>query len=190
MLMFESTPRTCRTVPVAVLGLFSLLAPVAASAQAPGSLPADIQNVIRKEFDDKTHYLDASADLNGDGKPEIVVYVVGPMACGTGGCPTMVFTPAATGSGYRRVSTINLTRPPIRAVAATTSGWRNLIVNVSGGGAKSRDVELLFDGRGYPTNPTVASARVKAAAAQGGDLLIKEYRSFDETKPLSKPGGR
>jgi hypothetical protein len=101
-------------------------------------LPADISNVIRKDYDADTRYVDGAIDLNADGKAEVVVYVVGPMACGTGGCPTMVFT--SLGAGCRLVSTISVTNPPIRVSATSTSGWRNLIVHVSGGGTEARDV--------------------------------------------------
>jgi len=56
------------------------------------------------------------------------------------------------------------------------------------GGARSRDVELLVDGKSYPTNPTVSGARVKTATP-GGDVLIKEFNSFDQAKPLPKDAG-
>lgn len=150
-----------------------------------GQLPADIANVIRKQYDADTRYLDGAVDLNGDGKPEIVVHVVGPMACGSGGCPTMVFTPSD--KGYRLVSTISVTRPPIKASATSTAGWRNLIVHAGGGGSKPHDVELLSNGKAYPGNPTVAGARVKPAGA-GGDVIIKEFKDFSETRELPKAG--
>jgi uncharacterized protein len=160
-----------------------------AASPAPArqnALPADVQKVIVGRFDADTRYLDGAADLNGDGKPELVVHVVGPMACGSGGCPTMVFTPAA--AGYRLVSTISVSNPPVRVSATSTAGWRNLIVRVRGGGAKAGDVELISDGKGYPANPTVPGPRVKPAAGTGADVLIPELKSFDDAKPLSKGG--
>src|SRR5919199_4534738 len=38
-------------------------------------------------------------DLNNDGRPEVVVYLVGSYTCGTGGCTTLIFTPR--GQEYR-----------------------------------------------------------------------------------------
>ena len=42
--------------------------------------------------------------------------------------------------------------------ARSSHGWRNLIVSVSGGGIKAHDAELEYNGKSYPTNPTVAPA--------------------------------
>jgi len=165
-----------RVVTLIVAGVSLLTA-----AQQPGALPTDIANEIRSRYHDDIRYLDASIDLNGDGQSEIVVHVVGTTSCGSGGCQTLVFTPA--GKGYRLLSSISVTSPPIKASATSTAGWRNLIVHVSGGGAKTRDVELLSDGKSYPTNPTVLGAQVKPAAP-GGDLLIKAFTSPSEAKPL------
>jgi uncharacterized protein len=158
-------------------------------ALAQSSLPPDIAAQIRKEYvaeGMETRYLDGSIDLNADGKPEMIVHVVGPMACGTGGCPTLIFTPSA--SGYRLVTAMTVSRPPIRASKNVTQGWRNLVVHVAGGGVKGHDAELLFDGKSYPGNPSVAGARVKPAAA-GGDVVIKDFASFEEAKPLPPPSG-
>lgn len=40
----------------------------------------------------------------------LLVHLVGPTPCGTGGCPTLVFTPSD--AAYVLVSTIGVTRPP------------------------------------------------------------------------------
>jgi hypothetical protein len=177
--------RTCIAALSCVLVAGSLTPPVA--AQAPATLPADIVAAIKKDYvmeGTETRYIDAWVDLSGDGKPEAIIHVVGPMACGTGGCPTMIFTPTAT--GYRLVSTMSVSRPPIRVSATKTRGWRNVIVHVAGGGAKGHDAELLFNGTRYPGNPSVAGPNVKAAAA-GGDVVIADFASFADAKKL--PGG-
>jgi len=158
-----------------------------ASVAVHAELPADVLSELRKEFagDEAvpTRYVEASADLNGDGKNELLVHVIGPAACGSGGCPTLVYT--VLGSGHWRMATIGLTNLPIRASATRTRGWRNLIVNVRGGGAKAGDVELLFDGRGYPKNPTLPGKFVTASAG-GGDVLIAELSSFEAATVLPK----
>ncbi len=158
-----------------------------ASVAVHAELPADVLSDLRKEFagDDAvpTRYVEASADLNGDGKNELLVHVIGPAACGSGGCPTFVYT--LLGSGHWRMASIGLTNLPIRASATRTRGWRNLIVNVRGGGAKAGDVELAFDGRGYPKNPSVPS-RFVTASAGGGDVLIAELPSFEAATVLPR----
>ena len=95
-----------------LIGLILSL-PVGVCGQEKDVLPEAIQaTLIKKYGTEGTRYFSNSVDLNDDGKREVIVYIVSQMECGTGGCPTLVFTPS--GSGYRLMSTITLTRPPIR----------------------------------------------------------------------------
>lgn len=173
-----------RSLPVIALALALVTSP--APAQQP-ELPPSVLTVVRDSYVSElgeTRYFDASTDLNGDRRPELIVYVLGPMACGTGGCPTLVFTPDDT-DGYRLVTTISITRPPVRMSARTTNGWHNLIVHVAGGGATPHDAELAFDGRTYPANPSVPPAR-PAAGFEGAVVLIPEFESFDQAKIIKR----
>ena len=143
-------------------------------------------SLIRKEYSSPdmppTRYLAGRADLNGDGRPELLVHVVGPMACGTGGCPTMVFTQGPDGA-HTLVSTISVSRPPIRVSPRSSGGWRNLIVEVGGGGGRSGHAELTHGGKGYQQNPTVAPARTHHGPDRA-ETVIGEFASFDEATPL------
>lgn len=155
------------------------------AAAAP--LPPDVRHAIEKDYVSEgreTRYVDGAADLNGDGRNELIVHVVGSTACGTGGCPTLVFSPAGDGDGYRLVATIGLTHPPIVVSPTRSRGWRNLVVRIGGGGAKADNAELAFDGTAYPTNPTVQGAGVTTGSGDG-DVVIAAFASFDETKPLT-----
>lgn len=170
--------------------LFTLISvsPCAMRAQGNDRLPDSLQSLLLKKYDGDTRYFSATADLNGDGQPETIVYIVSPSWCGSGGCPTLVFTPQS--SGYRLVSTITVTRPPIRLSPRSAGGWRNLIVGVSGGGASAGSAELEFNGKSYPSNPTVPPAR-RTTNLEGATALIRDYDSFDSAKPLTaaKAGG-
>ncbi|MEE8177914.1 MAG: hypothetical protein V3T65_07975 [Acidobacteriota bacterium] len=105
--------------------------------------------------DDKTlRYFDAFVDLNGDGKLEAIVYLIGRDWCGSGGCPTLILEPE--GSSYRVVTKMTITNPPIRVLSRSSHGWRNLAVQLSGGGGQAREAELRFDGKKYPGNPNMA----------------------------------
>lgn len=132
------------------------------------------------------HYFAQQADLNGDGRPETIVHVAGPMVCGTGGCNTAVFTPER--QGLRTVAWISVTRPPIAVAETNSNGWRDLIVRVSGGGIiPGYDARLRYDGLAYPENPTVPPAEPVADTAPA-TVLIPEFRSFTEGR-LLRAGG-
>ncbi len=106
----------------------------------------------------EVRYFSGQIDLDGGGQPELVAHVVGPQVCGSGGCNTLVFTPE--GRGLCRVADVSVNRPPIVAAETRTNGWRDLVVAVSGGGAKGGRARLAFDGTAYPGNPTVEPARM------------------------------
>jgi hypothetical protein len=142
-------------------------------AQQPRAAPSSAEEHSLKSFlldylrenhadDDKnTRYFHAFVDLNGDGKNEAIVYIVGRSWCGSGGCPTLVL--ASDDSSYRVVTEISITNPPIRVLTRTSSGWPNLTVVVSGGGIQpGYEGELRFNGKTYPGNPTVPPARPMA----------------------------
>jgi hypothetical protein len=138
--------------------------------------------------DDQVRYYYNRVDLNGDGKPEAIVHLIGQSICGTGGCDTLIFQHAR--DGYRLVSTISLTRTPIIVSPRRTRGWNNLVVYVSGGGiTRGYYVTLRFNGRTYPDNPTILP-KMKAGAGIAG----KAYISDDDTSPGTgiklKPAGR
>lgn len=156
----------------------------ASDAATASALPGDVVALIKKQYssaDMVSRYLSATPDLNGDGRPELLVHVVGPMACGTGGCPTLVFTPVD--AGHRLVSTISVSRPPVRVSPRSSNGWRNLIVEISGGGGRSGHAELAYTGKGYPRNPTVAPAK-RITDLAGAEIAIAEFASFEAATPL------
>jgi len=119
----------------------------------------------------------ASVALHDHGEPNLLIYVTGPQWCGSGGCALLVL--AHRGAGYRLVSKTPITRPPIRVLATSAHGWRDLGVLVGGGGAeRPYEASLRFDGRRY-LNPTAAPALhskvapgyIAIPADDKGDLL-------------------
>lgn len=169
--------------PIVLAG--SLCAAFAPPALAGGpATERDLVAAIRAEVGDdpEIHYSSADVDLNGDGRQEAVVYVLGPRICGTGGCPMLVFSRDKKG-GFRLVSYTELTRPPIRVARSRTHGWKDLIVFVAGGGIlEGYDMLLPFDGKSYPESPFLPPCR-RVKTSQG-HLLIRRH-SFDEAKPLT-----
>lgn len=112
-------------------------------------------------------------DLNGDGTPEVIVYLFGTYTCGTGGCDTLIFR--QEGDGYKLVADISLTRNPIIVGEHRTNGWNDLIVLVEGGGIQPGYYAVLpFDGKTYPDNTTSKAARPLSTRARGKAYLVGE----------------
>jgi hypothetical protein len=140
-------------------------------------LKAFLQHALRGEKD--TRYVAAFFDLNDDERQEAIVYFMGPMYCGTGGCETWVLAPK--GTSYRIVSKISVVQLPIRALATKSHGWHELGVAVRGGGIhRAYEARLPFNGRRYPHNPTVAPAR-RITGAVAIKTLIPELA---QARPL------
>lgn len=121
---------------------------------------------------DQVRYYYNRVDLDGDGKPEVLVYLTGRAVCGTGGCELLVFR--STSKGYRLVSSILLARNPVIVSRRRTHGWSDIILAVRGGGIVNEHFAVLrFDGREYPDNPTLAS-RISSKSARAGQAFIAD----------------
>ncbi|MDT0632146.1 hypothetical protein RQM47_10335 [Rubrivirga sp. S365] len=131
----------------------------------------------------EVRYFWGEVDLDGDGQPEAVAHVVGPLVCGSGGCNTLVFTPG--GGGLWRVAGVSVSRPPVIAAQTETNGWRDLAVG--GGGAEGGRALLPFDGASYPSNPTVEPAQ-PADGAVDGTVVIEPFDSFADGELLREGG--
>lgn len=125
---------------------------------------------IRRTFG-TSDYRRADADLNGDGRKEVFAYITDPDYCGSGGCTLLILSPRE--HGYRVVMRSTVTQLPIRLLATSTHGWRDIGVGVSGGGiVRSYEARLRFNGHRYPDNPTVAPAIPLRRAS--GKVLIAD----------------
>ena len=123
-------------------------------------------------------YVHARTDLDGDGGQEVIVYLMGPYVCGTGGCTLQVFRQGAP--GYRLVTTFPTSRLPIIVSETRHNGWRDLWRLQSGGGAPATYVREAFDGRGY-----VEKQRIPAAGgAPAGTTVLGGNPSLADGVPL------
>jgi hypothetical protein len=111
------------------------------------------------------------SDLNGDGKNEVVVYVMGPGWCGTGGCSALVLS--QKGSTYRVVMDASVSRLPISVLPTKSHGWHDLGVTIGGGGGETGVAEMKFNGKTYPDNPTGPPAKLLRGDG-GGKVLIPD----------------
>lgn len=99
-------------------------------------------------------------DLNNDGRREGLAMMVSPFHywCTMDGCAMVVFT--ASNSGFTFMSTVAPIRGPVHISHATTNGWRDFVVRVSGQeGWPAKEALLQFDGNNYPAHPAYEGAR-------------------------------
>ncbi|MGL6170681.1 MAG: COG3650 family protein [Vibrio sp.] len=131
---------------------------------------ADVDQAIRRYFalhqtaTDDTQYRWLEYDLNGDEQPELLVQLDW---CGTGGCTLLIFEQHQ--QQWRFNSRMTLVQNPIRLGQQTHHGWRDLMLSVSGGGAKPAVHRLQYNGISYPLNPSVAP---EAEAEQISQVLL------------------
>jgi hypothetical protein len=144
------------------------------------SAEQSVRKFLQTQTKDKeTRYIAVFRDLNDDGVPEALGYLVGNEWCGSGGCTLFVLH--KSGVFWNVLSRITITRPPVRILQAVSNGWHDLGVQVSGGGIRRPyEAEIPFNGKKYASNPTVSPARhVRKNAA--GEVVIS---SFETAKPL------
>jgi hypothetical protein len=122
-------------------------------------------------------YVYARVDLNGDGKYEVLVYTLGSIFCGTGGCNLLLFTPVQ--DGYTLVNDFPITQNPVVVSDHKTAGWNDLFRHEAGGGAPSSYVRHVFDGRRY-----IEKERTPGKQAPPGRRLFDEDLAFDKGIPL------
>jgi hypothetical protein len=101
---------------------------------------------------------------------EVIVYLTGDGWCGTGGCTILVLSP--TSSDYKLISKITIARPPVRVLSTTSNAWHDISVLVQGGGIQpGHYAKLPFNGKTYPSNPSVPPAQPITQNA-AGEIMI------------------
>jgi len=131
--------------------------------------------------DAKGRYTCERVDLNGDGRKEVFVYLMGPFFCGTGGCSLLLLREVPKG-GYALVNDFPITRLPVTVSSVKSNGWYDIWRMESGGGAKASYVRHSFDGKRYVKRERIAAFK----APQGRSCLAGDV-SFEKGIPLEPP---
>lgn len=127
--------------------------------------------------DEDTRYAYSKVSLSGRKRDEVIVYLMGRQWCGSGGCSALILEPR--GSSYRLITKTTITQLPIRVLETQTNQWRDIGVQVSGGGIqKGYEARLRFNGRKYPSNPSVPPALHSHAGTRGGIVIPDSPRTF------------
>ncbi len=169
----------CITVAALASGLMLATRSVAQTTKEqntkrPESLKSFLQSYLGKPYpafeqEGATRYTSAFVDLKGDGTKEVIVYVSGRAWCGSGGCVLLILAPE--GMSYRVVTRTTIARPPIQMLNTKSNGWHDISVVVAGGGIAGYEAILPFDGKTYPSNPSVPPARRSIEKIQGETVI-------------------
>ena len=123
----------------------------------------DERAVCGARYLEGVRYMEGRADLDGDGRAEVVAHVVGPLTCGSGGCVTLVFAPA--GDGLRLVPETTVSRAPVVALPERSCGWRDLALTKGGAGGRPGSPASASTARPTPaTRPFRLRSRSKATS--------------------------
>lgn len=155
-----------KTVLLSVVLVLSLAQ--AAAADPDQALAAALQAYAARTKDDVKTYeprQTAFVDLNGDDIKDALVLLQGPYWCGTGGCTLLVFKGGK--DSFNFVSRSTLVRGPLLVSDHQTKGWRDLVLEVSGGGLAPKKVVLRFNGHKYPLKSSAQKALPKDAKEPG-----------------------
>lgn len=128
-----------------------------------------------KDEDGKLVYYYNKVDLNGDGKCEIFVYLVGEIVSGTGGSTALIINQ----ENYEVISKFTLVQNPIIISKEKTNGWNDIIMQVFGGGSEFSYVKMEFDGEKYPSNPST-SPKLEEKSVIEGVAIISNISSMED----------
>jgi hypothetical protein len=164
----------------------SLAAP---SGHVPTSTDARLERFLRRliyksRADDigATRYARAFVSLHGSRQTQVIVRLMGRSWCGSGGCETLILND--DGRAFHLVSKISVTQLPIRVLETRSHGWRDLGVEVSGGGILTAyEARLSFNGAAYPSNPTTPPSEPLKRAM--GRMVIAEGQRDGALTPPS-----
>lgn len=151
-----------------------------AGTHSEASVRAYLANRLAEDRADypDTRYALAWVDLNGDGRNEAVVRIMGQGVCGSGGCNMYVLSP--WGRRWSLVGRMTVTQLPIRVLNSRSRGWRDLGVRQHLCCENDRivgyEAQLPFDGRIYPFNPSMPPSRRLRRAVPGRILISDDDR--------------
>ena len=137
------------------------------AAKIRGFLTTDLlKNDLNLMTKDQRKFQYEEVDLNGDNKNEYLVGFKNSYFCGSGGC---TFYLLQNDGAVITVFTVS-DAPFIAMVKAKTNGWKDLLVKSDG------SLRILkFDGKTYPSNPSMAPNFTEIPSDDAYRLLWDEF---------------
>ena len=184
----QPEPPAAASPPAAPAAATPAPAPEPTPAASATKADAALEDAIRAVFPDyraaavdglpTARYLASRRDLNGDGADEVIVYLMGPFFCGTGGCNLLVFAQGET--GYREIANAGTARPPVSIVKAGMNGYADLWYEQSGGGGPTEYVQLAFQDGRYG-----ALSRAPASEVPASEVVIAGDADYSQGTELT-----
>lgn len=143
--------------------LASMLCFVWGAAMA-GEPPVALSEAVQLFAKERVTYRFAVTDLNDDGIADAVVLLTGRDWCGSGGCTMLVLS--GTKTGFNLVSSSTVTSEPISVLPSISHAWHTLLVHSKPKGM----VAMPFDGKKYPSNPSMQPSATTSQATGGTRL--------------------
>ena len=119
-------------------------------------------------------YISRRADLNNDGRAEILVWVPTTDFGGTSGYPLLIFRDG--GRRVRLIAKFDQVWTPLIIARASRHGWRDVVLQMGGGGPPMEYVVFRHDGRRYPDDPSpIAADRIRGRQIIGKDWWMSVF---------------
>lgn len=138
---------------IVLLGLFlgSTGLSFAQTKSAPDAIIAYLKTNYNDASETSRHFIYNAIDLNDDGKVEYLVGLIGGDWCGSGGCTVLILD-----KNFKLNTRMTVVEYPVYVGAPggkeVTKGYSNIYIqNRDGSVAK-----MTWNGKKYPTNPSVA----------------------------------
>ncbi len=104
-------------------------------------------------------------DLNGDSKKEYLIGFKNSYFCGSGGCTYYLLQ-----NNGAVITIFTISDAPFIALNSTTNGWRDLLVK-----SNSSLRVLKFNGKTYPSNPSIAKVFIEIPSDDSYRLLWDKF---------------
>jgi hypothetical protein len=136
-----------------LLGLFLGITTIsfAQTKSVSNSIIAYLKANYNDASETSRHFIYNAVDLNDDGKEEYLVELIGSDWCGSGGCTVLILD-----KNFKLNTRMTVVNDPIYVGAPggkeVTNGYSNIYIQNKNGSV----VKMVWNGKKYPTNPSVA----------------------------------
>lgn len=148
-----------------------------AAATPDTTMAGNIRNALNYDLlkdelafipEEQRRFTYAQADLTGDGRDEYLVGFRNSYFCGSGGCTFLLLDHEGM-----LITRFTVSDAPFIVLPERSNGWSDLVVKSDG---KLR--RLVFDGKTYPSNPSIA-----AAYEETPDKVLPRLLDYEDSIP-------